>query len=488
MHRTNIARVLALAAALVFQAEPLLRAQNNTGTIQGVVLDPSGAVVPRSAVSVSLATGASGTTIRSTTADGQGRYTLTGLAPGTYVVHATAAGFAAFDSPGIIVTAGGTAVLNLALSLIQQNQEVTVQTRAEAILSVDPTSNAGALVLGKEEIKALPDDRADLAADLLALAGPAAGPNGGQIYVDGFTGGRLPPKQSIREIRINQSPFAAQSDRPGQGRVEIFTKPGTGEFHGMLLFQFSDAALNSRNTFVSVKPPYQRRQLEGEFSGPINKKTSFTSDFERVSSREDAFINAVILDSNLNAQPFQQAVVSPQTGIESNFRIDRQLSPNHTLVMRYTYARDTSRNQGIGGFSLAQRAYNSVDTENTLQVTETSVLGARTVNEIRFRFRHQQSNQNGGVAGPTVTVLDSFSGGGSPAGQSFNHQNRFELQNFTTRVMGPHTVRWGGVLRGIVLDDQNMQNYPGTFIFTSLDSYRTTLLGQQNGLTAAQIR
>ena len=78
--------------------------------------------------------------------------------------------------------------------------------------------------------------------------------------------------------------FAAQFDRPGQGRTEIFTKPGTDEFHGSLLFQFSDAALNSRNTFVSTKPPYQRRQWEGELSGPIGKKTSFSTDFARPKS------------------------------------------------------------------------------------------------------------------------------------------------------------------------------------------------------------
>lgn len=481
MHTANTTRVATLFMGLLFQAG--LSAQSDTGAIQGVVKDPSGAVVPRADVTAKW-----GAATRTVATDGQGRYAFIGLAPGTYAVRVTAAGFTPFDSEDFALAGGRTVTLDVPLTLSVQTQRVTVQDRAEAILNVDPSNNAGALVLGKEEIKALPEDRGDLAADLLALAGPAAGPNGGQIYVDGFTGGRLPPKQSIREIRINQSPFAAQSDRPGQGRVEVFTKPGTGEYHGTLLFQFSDAALNSRNTFVATKPPYQRRQLEGELTGPINKKTSFTADFERVTARENAFINAVTLDSGLNPFRLQQAVATPQTGIESNFRIDRQLSANHTLAVRYTYARDTAQNQGIGGFSLAQRAYNTRDAEDTIQVTETAVLSARTVSETRFRFRRQQTNQSGGVAGPTITVLDSFSGGGSPVGLSYNHQNRFELQNFTTRLMGAHTLKWGGVLRGIAVSDQSMQNYPGSYIFTSLNSYRLTLLGQQSGLTAAQIR
>ena len=73
--------------------------------------------------------------------------------------------------------------------------------------------------------------------DLQALAGPSAGPNGGQIYIDGFTGGQLPPKSSIREIRINQNPFSAEYDKLGYGRIEIFTKPGTDKYHGQILGQ-----------------------------------------------------------------------------------------------------------------------------------------------------------------------------------------------------------------------------------------------------------
>ena len=177
-----------------------------------------------------------------------------------------------------------------------------------ARIDTDPAGNAGALILQKADLEALSDDRDDFAADLQALAGPAAGPNSGQIFIDGFTGGRLPPKQSIREIRINQNPFAAQFDRPGQGRVEIFTKAGTNEFHGNLLFQFSDAAFNSRNTFVAVKPPYQRRQFEGELSGPLGKKTSFFTDFEQRCIDENAIVNAFMLDPALNVVPFAAGV------------------------------------------------------------------------------------------------------------------------------------------------------------------------------------
>jgi hypothetical protein len=457
-------------------------AQGSLGTLQVQVTDPSGSAVPGASVTVSKPPAAP----KSAKTDIQGQCVFRNLDAGVYVVGVAAKGFAPHELPQYEVTSGRTQSVSIPLVVAASAEQVTVSDSAR--VEVDPSSNASALVLRRTELEALSDDPADLMVDLQALAGPAAGPNGGQIFIDGFTGGRLPSKQSIREVRINQNPFAAQFDRPGQGRIEVFTKPGSEEFHGQFLFQFSDAAINSRNPFVTTKPPYQRRQWEGEFTGPLNKKTSFFMDFERRDINENAFINALTLDQNLNVTPFSQAVVTPLAGTELNFRIDRQLTANHTLAARYGHNRDANDNQGIGGFSLASRAYQVRDNEDTWQFTETGVLNPRTVNETRFRYRRQRTKENGAGTAPTINVLDSFVSGGPPLSLSFNNQDRYELQNFTSILSGKHTIRWGGLMRGVSLTDQATQNYPGTFTFTSLDAYRTTLLGLQNGSSQAQIR
>lgn len=431
-------------------------------TITGLVLDPSGSLVPGAAVTIGNRTVKTGPA---------GRYEFSGLKPGTYTIRALAAGFSRFESQPQAVDEGTKLNLDLHLTIQAETEQVTVSDVAK--LDVDPSSNAGALVLSGQDLDALPDDRDDLAADLLALAGPAAGPSGGQIFIDGFTGGRLPPKQSIREIRINQNPFSAQFDKPGQGRVEIFTKPGAEDLHGELVFIHGDEHLNSRNPFVSVKPPYQRRQFEGEVTGPINEKTSYFVDFERRDITDAVFINAVTLTGAL-----QQSVRSPQSGYEMNFKLDRQLSKNHTLATRYGFQRDTRDNQGVGGFSLPGRAYSVSNAEDTFQVTETGVLNLHTVNETRFRFRRQNSDQSGGTTAPTVSVLDSFIDGGSPVGTSFDHQKRYELQNFTSWSHGAQLIRWGGLMRGVQLENQAMQNYAGTFTFTNLESFRLGIPSQ----------
>ena len=455
-------------------------AQGRSG-LRGHITDPSGRAIPDAAVTLLKGTAA----VQTTRSDVTGQYQFRNVETGAYTVRAAAKGFAPYELARYDVK-GAAPVLDIPMVLAVESQQITVNDTAH--VEVDPSSNAGALVMRGKELDALSDDPDDLAADLAALAGPAAGPNGGQIYIDGFTGGRLPAKQSIREVRINQNPFAAQFDRPGQGRVEIFTKPGTEDFHGQVLFQFSDASFNSRNPFVNVKPPYRRKQLEGEVTGPIDKKTSFFVDFERRTIDENAFINGIVLDSNNLPAPFSQAIVTPLSGLEMNFRIDRQLTKNHTLTVRYGLNRDANDNQGVGGFSLASRAYNVRDNEDTWQFAETGILNTRTVNETRFRYRRQRTTDNATASGPTINVLDSFTGGGAPLSLSFNHQDRYELQNFTSHIRGAHTLRWGGLMRAVSLTDQATQNYPGTYTFTSLEAYRITVVGLQNKQTPAQIR
>jgi hypothetical protein len=472
-----------LPLALILSAA-CLPAQTGRASLHGSIVDPSASVVPNAVVTATPAQGAA----RTVNSDQQGHYELNGLSPGVYTVRVTVAGFADWEQKDLTLKPEQAASLNVTLALRAQADQVTVASTTAAAIDTDPANNADALVLNKTDMEALPDDPDDLTEDLLALAGPAAGPNGGQFYIDGFTGGKLPPKQSIREIRINQNPFAAQFDHPGQGRIEIFTKPGTDDFHGDVLFQFSDAYFNSRNPFVTVKPPYQRRQWEAELSGPIGKKTSFYFDFERRDINENAIVNAFVLDASLNPTPFTQAVVTPQAEIDFEAKIDRQLTANHTLTVREEYDRNTNSNSGVGGFSLAGRAYHQESTENTIQGTETGVLNLHTINETRFRFRKVDTDQGGGSAGPVISVLDAFTSGGSAIGTSFDHQNRYELQNSTSYIKGPHSLRWGGILRAVNLNNQAMQNYAGTFTFTSLDSYRITLMGLQSGLTPSRIR
>src|SRR5207302_7961586 len=147
-----------------------------------------------------------------------------------YAIEVSASGFDNSKRAVVKVITGRPLTQNVQLEIAVVKEQVRVSDTAT--LDTEPTNNASAITLKDSSLESLSDDPEDLTEDLSALAGPSAGPDGGEIYVDGFSGGKLPPKSSIREIRLNQNPFSAEYDRIGFGRVEILTKPGTAEFHG----------------------------------------------------------------------------------------------------------------------------------------------------------------------------------------------------------------------------------------------------------------
>jgi hypothetical protein len=486
-------------------------ARQGRGELRGRVFDELGAVVVGASVEVMNGEGVSKTSVT----NGEGAYAFEGLAGGKYLVRARAQGFAVYEQPDIEVTPSRRATLDITLSVTIGPQEVTVNSDTGQLLS--PDNSPSAVVLSGADLDALPDDPDELVAALQALAGPSTDPSGaGRLLIDGFTGGRVPPKSSIREVRINQNPFAAEYERPGFGRVEIFTKPGTDRYSGSAFFNFTDESLNSRNPFALYRAPYQSRLYGGNLSGPLEAgKSSFFFDLERRAVGDNAVINAFVLDPDLNPTRFGRVVLAPRTRTTLSPRLDFQLNKQHTLGLRYTYARVNERNNGVGGYSLDSRAYDFTSAEQTAQLKETAVLGRRAVNEARFQFIRRRSAADGHDPELSVNVLDAFTGGGPVVGLTSRADDSLEFQNYTLFTRAAHTLKAGLQLRGVFVSSVSDQNYSGTFTFaggagplldaagnvvpgpdggpvfvqlTSLEQYRRTLLLGRQGLTPARIR
>ncbi|HEX3250720.1 MAG TPA: TonB-dependent receptor [Pyrinomonadaceae bacterium] len=498
---------IVLAITLCASLAGLVVAQQRAGSLRGQVLDELGGAIVGASVTVIDSKGVE----KSVVTNDAGIYTVSGLAPGKYTVRAINTGFALSETPDVEVTSGKPVQFDIILKVAIEEQKVTVAADNRE-LSTEPENNAGAVVLKGADIDALPDDPDDLAAALQALAGPSAGPNGGQIFVDGFTGGRLPPRASIREIRINSNPFSAEYDRLGFGRIEILTRPGTDRFRGQASFNFNDDALNSRNPFSTspTRPPIQTRQYGGNFSGPLaKKKASFFVDFDKRDIDDEALIVAQVLDANNNIVGFTATAPTPSRRTSFSPRIDYQINQNHTLVGRYSYTK-TTRVTGVGGFSLPSRAFDTEGTEQNIQLTETAILSKTIVNETRFQFEHQTAAQNADNSIPTIEVQDAFTGGGSQVGQSHTDTNNWELTNNTSFAFRNHAVKAGGRLRYVHITQFSPQNFGGTFTFfgggfapvldandvptgaidtiTSIERFRRTQVFLAQGLSGAEIR
>src|SRR6202453_1247531 len=382
-----------------------------SGNLHGQVTDPSGAAIPKASVVLTPAA-ASSTPIK-TQANGQGLYELKGLPAGQYTLNVIADAFSVYENDNVVVTTNQALLLNVVMAIEVEQQKIQVSDTAPTV-EVNPANNAGAITITGKELEALPDDPDELLTDLQALAGPSAGPNGGQLYIDGFTAGELPPKDSIREIRINSNPFSAEYDKLGYGRIEVFTKPGSDKYHGQFLVDGNDSAFNSPNPFGGANQPgYDSTMFTGSFSGPINKKASFYFNFQHRNINNLSDIDAITLDPTTFLEtPLIESVPFPQHRTNLTPRIDYQLTKNNTLTVRYQYFLDTEQNEGIGQFTLSSQGCNEDTTEHTLQISDTQVIGAKIINEIHFQYLRDLDNQFALNAQPTLNVLGSFDGGG----------------------------------------------------------------------------
>jgi hypothetical protein len=485
---------------------PLCFSQQRPGAIKGTVTDQLDSLVVNATIVIKDVQGKERTIVT----DSSGSYEFRLLPPGNYVLKVSAVGFTVREEKKVVVKAGAATTLDLQLSIEALEQSVTVDNKG---ISTDSDRNGDAMVLRGRELEALPNDPDALASALQAMAGPTQGENAPQITVDGFSNGKIPPKEAIREVRINQNPYSAENEYPGWGGIEIYTQPGSEKFHGGVSFNFNDESLNSRNPFALRRAPYQQRGLNGSLTGPIiPKRASFAFYFGRYASEGNSVINATILDPvTLKPALFNQTLVTPQTSTYFNLRGDLKVNKKHTLVANFDYGRFFQNLQGVGGFTLPSRTYRGRRNSYNLQVTETAIINEKTINETRLQIGHNLFHQNADSALPALNVAESFSGGGAQIGSASNQQDRIELQNFTSWTAGKHFLKIGGRLRNVRLRSISPNNFGGSYTFTggtgpsldlndqiipggpaieisSLERYRRTLVFQRQNLAAAQIR
>ena len=483
-------------------------AYSQTATLKGVVTDESGGIVAGATVTL---TPNSGSAIKAvTTSDGS--YSLA-PPPGDYTAEASAPDLKSGKQK--VTVRAGVQVLDLTMRVVQAAQEITVEERA---LTVTPeaANNVSATVLSGNDLESLSDNPEDLINDLIAIAGPGAGPGGASVFIDGFADGQVPAKEAIREIRINQNPFSPEYDKIGIGRIEILTKPGTNQFHGTEGYNISNDVWNSRNPYSAQKAPFTLQEFIGNASGPLGKRASFFVDFRRDAIDNGAIINGSTLEpSTLNIiSPFNSVFVLQQRRWTINPRADFQVSANNTVSVRWNATHSVIPYSGVGGFNLVSRGASSVSMNHTFQITDTAVLSASVVNETRLQIYHPHYEVTPVSTGYGLQVLGAFNSGATPQGNARDTQRHLEFQNYVTAVHGKHSWRFGVRLHRPSDDNVTPQNFAGTFTFgggsgpvldannnpvldstgqpvlapiTSIERYRRTLLFQGLGYSPTQI-
>lgn len=458
-------------------------------SLQGQVVDEVNAVIPGATVTL---TNAEGKQFNVTT-DANGAFSVAQLGPGVYTLNVAANGFQPFSQTALrLPLSTPTLKVTLAIAALDIVEQVTADAASS---TVEPDQNLSATVLGEEFVKTLPDNEDDLRDYLQALAGPAAGNGGAQFIVDGFSGGRLPPREAIFQIRVNQNPFSAEFAQSGFGRVEIITKPGNDKWRGSVGYSLRNAALDARNAFALVKPEVAQNRYNFNLSGTIiPKKMSFFTNFERRGLDGSSTIIATTLDGPLVAN-----VPAPNTNTSLNLRTDYLLNARNTLNVSYNLFRNDAQNRefavrfgggGFGGFgggggatggsnyTLPERGSNSDSTNHTFQIGETFIVNANLLNEARLRFQRESSTTNPVTANQVaINVLDAFNGGGATV-LSDTRGNNLEFQDYLTWTRKRHTFKGGFQVQYETNYLNNASNFNGTYTFSSLEQYRRVLAGE----------
>jgi outer membrane receptor for ferrienterochelin and colicin len=475
----------ALTCALYGQSSVSLRVQ---------VVDEMGAVIAGARAMLTSADGKKRTAV----ANASGEITITNLTPGTYTLTVAFNGFETYLEPELKVPTP-TQPLKIILKIAPVKDEINVKSEGAA-LSVEPDRNLNMIILDESFIQTLPDNEEDLLKFLQALAGPAGtGVNGGQsaaqIYIDGFPGGSLPPREAIMQIRINQNPFSAEYSHPGIGRIEIITKPGNDQWRGQLGLSLRNSTLDARNAFAQVKPDLDQKRYSFNFNGPvIKKKMSFFANVERRLLNGSGIVRAQTLDGLFIAN-----VPAPSSNTSFFLRSSYLVNKKNTLNFGYSYVSSESKNRefgarfggGFGSFGFAgsnsgggnnyllpERGSNSENTNHTLQVSNLHLISSRLVHETHLRFQHEQRDSKANTQGVAINVIDAFYGGGSPCCPNQSRQNALDFQDYLTYTVKKHTLKGGLQLEYESNRELNASNFNGTYTFSSLDQYRRVLNGE----------
>ena len=443
---------------------PLL-AQDSSGVLlTGTVLDPHRAGVFGSKVTLTKVNG----NAQSATADVNGGFRFEGVASGTYELRIEREGFKTALIP-VRVGAEPPRPITIVLTLADVRQEVTVGAELTQV-STNTSDNLDTVSMNRQSLDNLPIFDQDYIGTMSRFLDAASvGTSGVTLIVDGVEATRSGVSASaIQEVKINQDPYSAEYPRPGKGRIEIITKPGSSAFHGTFNFLFRDNYLNAREPFALVRPSEQRRIFEGNLTGPLSrsKKTSFLIS----ANREEEDAQAIVFALGPSGQ-IRETVPNPQRNTELGGSLNHEFGNGQLISIRGMYTDRTIQNQGVGGLTLPEAGTNFEDREDLFTFNHRASITKKWFNQFRFYAARQHTPTKSINSGPGIVVLGAFAGG-SAQGDRLQTENHITLNEILVWTGEKHTIRTGINIPDLSrrgLDDNT--NTAGTYTFSTLQDF-----------------
>jgi hypothetical protein len=285
--------------------------------------------------------------------------------------------------------------------------------------------------------------------------------------IDGFTGGRIPPKEQIQQIIIDNNPFSAEAN--GGTRITVITRPGTSKWTGQFGGNLNSSVFNAATPASSTKPAREQETINSSAGGTVIPNVlavTFTGQYIKTDAEGNA-IRAVLPEG----QSINVGVLSPSTRRTAGVRGQLRLTKNHTLNFNLTYVTNEAKNQGTGGFNLAERAFNSSGRNWQAQLAELAILSEKIVNELRFQAIETDNQTNAVTEAIAVNVAGAFNSGGAQ-NDSLSRNRSYQLGDTLRWALRPALNLQSGVEGNYERRHSVSQNnFLGVYTFASLDDY-----------------
>jgi hypothetical protein len=452
-------RLLALVFVCLFSVVSSASAQQER-QVWVRVEDPSGATIPGALIIV-----LSGSDVISELAADNKGLALVSLGTAKEIkLIVSAEGFATTEQD-VTISARPPQQITVSLPLAKLEADVSVLASQEESGGLTQT-------LSQAEIDQLPDDPEELQRMLEEIAGPGA-----VIRVDGFSGGRLPPRDQIARIVVRRDAYSAEFHQIGQGRVEIATRPGVDRWRGNAGLNVRPSALSAHNAVARTSKGGTLTRANAFIAGPlVRNRISFATEVSGSSSEDTRGISALTPSG-----PFVAALKQPSDNHEVTFRTEGLLT--RTTLFRASVERGSSKrdNQGISELDMPERGYRRQAVDYSARLSLEG--GQRRPFHVRVQYDQSRSESIPDTIAPAIIVQSAFrSGGASVSGA--NRSRAVVNDNMFTLRTRPYTWRIGSLMNWNYSEQGQLQNALGTFTFTDLESYtagRPTTFTQRVG-------
>lgn len=452
---------IVLAATLGVSTQP----RANGHVVSGVAVDATGAVLPHALVVLATASNA---TVQTASTDAAGAFRFEGVLPGRYEIRVSFEGFKLTTLP-VIVGSRAPARVRITLPLANVKQDITVSDQAPEV-NTRAATNSDAVTVDQNLLESLPVFDQDLVATVSRfLDAGSLGNAGVTVVVDGMEVSALRVSASaVQQVKINQDPYSAEYSRPGRGRIEILTKPGSTRYHAEANLLWRNAKFDARNAFAATKPEDRKHIVEGVFGGPVGHggKVSFLlSGHDQVEDQQ-----AVVFAVGLSG-PIQDVAPQPTRQVLLAGSLTYQKGEKTTISIRPNYEYESVQNRGVGGTTLATAGVNFEHREEQVTFTQQTIIRPTLLGQFRILVGHEREPAVSVSTAPGIVVAGAFTGGGAQ-GDLLRTETHMQMATSLAWTKGHHLIQAGFQVpdwsrRGFY----DRTNFGGKFYFADLSAY-----------------